>query len=572
MNYLSEQNIFIFMLQILLLLGLARGLGELFRKLKKPPVTAEILAGIVLGPTILGRFFPVTYNYIFPQNAVQHTMLETIAWLGAFFFLLETGLAIDFSSAWRQRGDALKIAIAGIIIPLAIGFTACLFLPAHYMQNPQDRLIFSVFLATVMMISAMPVAARALHDLNLSKTDLSFLIMSALSVNDIIGWLIFTLVLGVFTQANPDIGKILVMIVFSISFIIICLSVGRKFTNAIISKLQAMELPQPAASLTFICLLGLLCGALTQNIGIHALFGFFIAGIMAGEAKALSERTRHIISQMVYAIFVPLFFAGIGLKTDFFSNFDILLVLFVSIIGIGGRFLGAWVGVNLTKVSKVNRLSVAIAHTPGGTMDIVVGLFALQYHLISETVFVAIVAGAVISSLLLGPWLSYSIKRRKEISILEYFPRETVISSLKADNKDNAIKQLCELAGEQENMPGIEKLYTAVMERENEMGTAVEHGIAIPHARFVTLANPLIVFGRSVAGIDWDSPDGKPTQFIFLILTPHGDEDIQVQILSLIAKVMSNKQARNEVFRTADSGEIWAILQKAFSVYHIVRK
>ena len=572
MQYLSEYNIFIFLIQILLLLGLARGLGELFLKWKQPPVTAEILVGLILGPTILGRFLPSVHQAIFPQEIIQQNMLATVAWLGLLFFLLETGLQVDFSRAWRQRGDALKIAITDIIVPMSISFTACLFLPDQYLVNPDQRLIFALFMATAMTISAMPIAARALHDLNISKTDLGFLIVSALSVNDIIGWLIFTLVLGFFRHAGLDVTGILIIVMSTVAFTAFCLTLGRNVVNLVISKIKSTQISQPATSLTFICLLGLLCGAVTQTIGIHALFGFFIAGIMAGEARALSERTRQVISQMVYAIFVPLFFAGIGLRIDFFSNFNILLVLFITIFSILGKFYGAWLGVGFTKLSKANRLSIAIAHTPGGTMEIVIGLVALEYNLISEPVFVAIVFSGVLSSVIFGPWLSHSIKKRKEISILEYFNSRSIVADLKATHRDAAIEELCNIAAENENIPEAEEFCPAVLKREDEMGTAMEECVAVPHARLSSLTKPVIAFGRSIDGIEWDSPDGKPTHFIFLILTPQADDNIQIQILALIARVMSQKKTAQEIMRAKDTQDIWYTLHDVFTSYSIIRK
>ncbi|MBN1870971.1 MAG: cation:proton antiporter, partial [Candidatus Omnitrophica bacterium] len=143
MHYLNEQNIYIFLIQILILLGCARGLGEVFRRLKQPPLTAEILVGIFLGPTILGRFFPHIHSLIFPQDTIQQNMLETVAWLGVLFLLLETGLEVDFSSAWRQRGDALKIALSDIIIPMIVAFIPCFFLPVRYLPSSEFRLIFA---------------------------------------------------------------------------------------------------------------------------------------------------------------------------------------------------------------------------------------------------------------------------------------------------------------------------------------------------------------------------------------------------------------------------------------------
>lgn len=572
MHNFSEENIFIFLIQIFLLLGLARGLGELFRRWKQPALSAEILVGVLLGPTIFGRLVPDLYHVVFPANAVQQGMLETIAWLGLLFFLLEAGLKMDFSMAWRHRGKALTIALVDIIVPMTIAFISCLFLPARYLINPDQRLLFALFMATVMTISAMPITIRVLSDLNVIKTDLGYLIMSALSVNEVIGWMVFTVILNFFIHANAAIGKIAGIFIITISFIIFCLTAGRRFADFIISKIRDYELPEPGSSLTFICLLGFLCGAVLQRVGVQALLGFFIAGIMAGESRALPERTRQVISQMVYAIFIPLFFAGIGLNIDFLKSFNIFLALLITLVGIFGKFLGAWLGARFTRLSKVNRLSVAIAHTPGGSMEIVIGILALKYSLITEPVFVAIVFGGVVSSVVLGPWLKYAISRRKEIGILEFFSPRTIILDTKACDSNSAIHELCVIVSEQENVPNAGALYSAVLKRENAMGTAIEESVALPHARLPSLVKPVVAFGRSRAGIEWNSPDGKPTHFIFLILTSQEDDWAQVQILRIIAKTMSDKSARAAIMSTEDHRELWNILEQAFTSHTIVNK
>jgi fructose-specific phosphotransferase system IIA component len=427
-------------------------------------------------------------------------------------------------------------------------------------------------MAAAMTISDMPVAARALYDLRLSKTDLGFLIMSALSVNDIIGWLVFALVLSF--SISPEVGLVSNLLIMggTIVFTAICLSVGRIGASAVINRIQRRNLPEPASSLTFICLLGLGCGAITSKIGIHALFGFFIAGIMAGQSSALSQRTRQIISQMVHAIFVPLFFANIGLKIDFIGGFNLLLVLAVTVIGIGGKFLGAWVGVMLTKIGKANRLSISIAHTPGGAMVIVVGILALEYGVINEPMFVAIVFGAVASSVILGPWLGYSISRRPQISVLEFFSRTGIIASLKANTRELAIEEMAEAAAEHESVSAVQDLKQAVLDREQAKGTAMEEGIAVPHARTDLIKKPLVVIGRSGAGIEWDSPDGKDAQLIFLILTPLSEDDAQVQILGHIARVMSDASIRRELYQSADAGQMWGIVHSAFGARVVSKK
>jgi Kef-type K+ transport system membrane component KefB/mannitol/fructose-specific phosphotransferase system IIA component (Ntr-type) len=569
---LSEQHILIFLVQVFLLLGLAKALGELFRSWKQPVITAEILAGVLLGPTIFGRLIPAWYRQVFPTSVIQQDMLETVAWLGLLFFLLEAGLKMDFSTAWRHRGKALTIALTDIIVPMAIGFICCYLLPARFLVDPNQRVLFSLFMATALTISAMSIAIRTLSDLNMEKTDLGFLIMSALSVNEIIGWMIFSLVLGLFVQAQPQLGRLTAVFIAAIAFTAFCLTLGRRFADAVIRKIKARGMPEPGTSLTFICLLGFLCGAVFQSFGMHALLGFFLAGVVAGEARALPERTRHVISQMVYALFVPLFFARIGLGIDFLKNFDPFLVIFVTCLGILGKFIGAWLGVSLTTLPRVNRLSVAVAHTPGGEMEIVAGMLALKYRLISAPMFEAIVFGAIASAVLLGPWLKFSLRRRKVISILEFFSRREIVAELKAVDRDSAIRELCLVAYEQANMPDVDSLSAAVLSREESMGTAVEEGVALPHARIPSLIRPVVVFGRSSSGIEWDSPDGVASRFIFLILTPREDDDIQVQILRIIALSLSYKKTRLLLAQAPSGAQIWEVLQDSFTRHQVVRR
>lgn len=565
MHFISEHNILIFLVQLFILLGLARGLGEVFRKWKQPPMNAEILVGVLLGPTVFGRLFPAYYSIIFPGDIIQVNMLETVAWVGALFFLLEIGLEIDFSYAWRQRGETLKIAIMGILIPMAFAFFPCFYLPDHYLVDPSQRFIFAIYMATVIAITAMPITGRILHDLNMSKSDLGFLIMSALSVNDIIGWAIFTLVLGFITHGSWDVINVMTTLALIIGFIALCLSYGRKFADFVIERFHKRRMPEPASSLTFICLLGFFCGAVTQGIGLHAMIGFFVAGVMVGESRVLSQNTRQVISQMVYAIFVPFFFIIIGLKFDFIRNFDIFLVLLVTTLSIAGKYFGAWIGVCMTKLPKEDRAPIAIAHTPGGTMQIVVGLLALQYNLITEQVFVAIVYGALFSSVLVGPWQAAAMKRRKKVHVINFFSRNQIIPLLQSDNRDDAIRELCRLAISENDILAEAELIKAVLSREQAMSTAFEDGIAVPHARLSGIEHPMVFFGRSLKGIDWDSPDGKPSKLVFLVITPVESSGLQLQTLSLLARTMRVQANRQAILEAENRDAVWECLKSVLS-------
>ena len=563
MQYLEESQIFIFLIQLLVLLGLARGLGELFNRWHQPAITAEILVGVLLGPTILGRVWPGLHGVMFPAAAVQWNMLETVAWFGILFFLLKIGIEMDFTSAWRQRGDALIISLTDVVVPMLIAFVPCLFLAERYMGESGGPVMFSLFIATVSTISALPMTARVLQDLRLYRTDLGFLIMCALSMNDIIGWVIFTLILGFMAQAGMAWTTAAMILVSTVVFTVACLTVGRGLCNRAMNWMQRKHLPEPGSSLTFVCLIGFLCGAITLKIGIHALFGFFLAGMMVGECSALSEKTRNVISQMVHAIFIPLFFASIGLKVDFFASFDVFLAAFIFLIGLGGRFAGAWLGTKMTGQSRANRMLISIAHTPGGEMQIVVGILAMEYGLISEPVFVAIVFGAIASSVTLGPWMKFALKSRREVRIEEFFLRRGVLGSLKAGERDTAIAELCACAAEQETTLNLRDLTEAVLARERQMGTALGEGLAVPHARLAGLAKPLIAFGRSASGIDWNASDGAPARYIYLVLTPADDPDVQVHILRNIAMAMGDEAMRKALLMPQSDQELWDTLYHA---------
>ena len=573
---LSEHHLLIFLLQVLLLLGLARGCGELLRRWGHPPLVGEILVGVVLGPTVLGRLLPVFHHTLFPADPIQLAMLETVSWFGVLFLLLETGLEVDVSAAWRQRGPALRIGIIGVIVPLAVGAGLSLLLLDAYLPRPDQRVTFALFLGTTMAISAMVIIARVLHDLDLIKSDLGLLTLCGYAVNDILAWVIFSLVLAAATQATLDISAVLGLLLVTVSFTAVCLTLGLRAVDRSIAFIDTQLPQQPGAVLSFVCCLGLLCGAITQWIGLTALLGFFLAGIMAGQARTLSERIRQILTQMVHAIFVPLYFASIALRIDFFENFDAFLIVFVSLVSIGGKYLGAWLGAFGTGLSRVDRVSIGIAFTPSGVTGIVVAAVALEYGILTVPVFVAIVFSAIISSLLVAPWLVWSVQRRKEINILEIFLRRGVIAALDAPTRESAIQELCQAVAEQSQMGQMghiadaEALSAAVREREELMGTGLGSGLAIPHARLAQLTKPVLLFGRSLHGIDWDAPDGLPVHFVFLLLTPVADNGLQLQILAVLARALSNPDVLRRLEQAEDGQALWLVLQEALHPHQLV--
>jgi mannitol/fructose-specific phosphotransferase system IIA component (Ntr-type) len=395
---------------------------------------------------------------------------------------------------------------------------------------------------------------------------MGLLIMSALTINDVAGWIVFAMILGFFSGAMVSVWSLGFILAATVVFSAIFLSIGPALLDRAILYIKRHNVPEPAGSLTLVCLCGLAGGAITTWIGIHALFGFFIAGIMAGESKQLSEHTRHIFSQMVQAILVPIFFASIGLKLDFVGQFDLMLALFILVIGVFGRYYGAYVGARLIRQPATHGKFIGWAHVPGGEMQIVIGMVALEYGVITQPVYVAIVFGAILSSVIAGPLMKKVLQGVKRVDWLAYLPLDHVLADLTADSRDEAVECLCGRAGSVCASHAAEAIVRAVREREREMTTALGDGIAVPHARMTGLDQPLLLFTRSKHGIEWNATDGQPVKLIFLLLTPAGDESAQLQILQGIAHVLNAPRLRAQLLRAPEASDILQVLRTATAV------
>lgn len=545
---LAENYILLFLLQFFLLLVFSRLMDLLFIRIRQPTVTGDVLVGVILGPSILGRFWLPVYQKIFPADPLQIAMLDTVAWIGIFFLLLVTGLEVNFSRVWKHRGKAAWIAMSDIVIPIVFSAIILFFLPSRYLINPEQRFLFVFFISTIMTISAMPVSIRVMQDLKLLRTDLGFLTISALSINDIAGWIVFTIILGIFAHGSPDLSFVLGLVISTGLFLFLATTAGKKLIGKILSLVQRKSMEASGPALSVVLSAGLLFGTITQQIGIHGLFGFFVAGLVAGEAVDLPEKTRFTIDQFVSSVFIPIFFANIGLKIDLFKSFDFFLVILFIVMGITARFLGAYIGVKIARIPKAQHWPISALHTPGGEMHIVVGTIALDLHLINETVFVAIIVSAIISTLTLGPSLSYMIKRLVPSKTVQISPE--AVLEITDESKLEAIKSLSESAAK---ILGIsaDTIYQRAKNREEGMSTGMEMCIAIPHARIADLKKSAVIFGRSQAGIDWNSPDGLPAKLIFFIVTPFDQADTQLQIYRQLVSVLFKKEYRETIIATS---------------------
>lgn len=559
MGPITEHHLLIFLVQFALVLGLCKLIGYFLFKIKQSSITGDILVGLILGPAILGRIFPELQASLFPDEVIQRSMLETIAWFGNFFLLMEAGLEINFSRIWEQRGNAIKLSLLDLTLPIIISFIPLFFLPNRYLVDPSQRILFTLFLAAVMTISALPVAIRGMRDLNILKTDVGFLILSVLTINDIAGWVIFTVILGIFSHGSMDFDFIGRLIFLTLAFTIISLTVLRRVVDKMVTFIHNRSGESMGLKITFIMLIGALFGAATLKIGIHSLFGFFMAGTVLGEAKHIGERDRFVVNRLVYAIFVPIFFANIGLHLDFVANFDWKLVLLMVAVGVFARYFAANLGARWSKQHKSNLNVISIAHTPGGEMHIVVGMLAFNGGLISEQILVSIISSSLISTIIFGPWLSWAVRKLRRNIFEIVFAKDDVHLDIRVQNRDEMLAYMSKQAALRMGLSEDEILQEIKL-REDQMSTAMGMRIALPHARLDGIGRSYIFVFQSLQGIEWDSPDGLTVRLIILIITPKDSPNAQLLVMQSLAKVLSDRQLSNSLVNSQDANFIWAAL------------
>lgn len=563
----SPEQITIIFLGFAIMLGSARIFGEYFSRIKQPSIVGEILAGIILGPTILGGFFPELFNYIFPYTGPIAYAYQTIINIGVVLLLMIAGLEIDLNVVIRQGKAALSVSIFGVVIPFALGAGLAYSNPVFWgMQPGADPLIYSLFLGIALSISALPVIAKIMLDLNLFKTDVGLLVMGAAMLNDLIGWVGFAIVLGMLqgaTSATSETMQIWGTIGLTLAVFGFSLTIGRWLIHRLIPVIQA-RFSWPGGVISFTLVLTLLGASLTEFIGIHAVFGAFLAGVIVGDSPHLREKTRTILHQFVTYVFAPLFLVAIGLQTNFIESFNFQLVALILMIAFVGKFVGCMIGARLGSLSVRDSLAVSFAMNARGTMEIILALLALQYGVIQNEVFIALVILAVLSSLVSGPLMNIFITTPNEWKLDELLGNKTdYIAELQATTPKEAIEQLAVPAAAKAGLD-VEKVCQAVLRREYLMSTYFGHEVAVPRALFHSLDKPILVAGYSQQGIDFGGPDGENAHLVFLLLTPGKDLTVLGHILNQIEELFKDKEIREAAY-TSNSFDIFRALMKTES-------
>jgi Kef-type K+ transport system membrane component KefB len=412
MNGLTHTEVINLLIQLATMLFLARMFAELARKFKQPAVVGELLAGILLGPTILGTFAPGIFESLFMSNPSANLALDGFIQIAVILLLFIAGLEVELHLVWSQGKAALSISLLGLVVPFALGFSFPYFFPDFFGLAEGNRLLFSLFMGTAMSITALPVVVRILMDLDLFKTKMGMLIVASAMVNDIIGWLIFSVILSFMGKSGSL--SLLQTVGITLLFTFFMLTIGKALINKGLPWVNR-KLAWPGGVLSLSMAACFISAAFTEWLGIHAIFGAFLLGVALGDSEHMSERAKEIVHQFINNIFAPLFFVSIGLKINFVANFDLFLTLAVLAISFVGKIVGSGFGAYQGGFTVKESMAVGFGMNARGAMEIILGLIALENELIDEKLFVALVVMAIVTSMTSGPLMKWSLKTTKSL-------------------------------------------------------------------------------------------------------------------------------------------------------------
>lgn len=392
------------LLQFIIIVLAARVFGFLARRVGQPSVVGEIVAGIVLGPSLLSTFFPSFMGFIFPSETMES--LHLFSRLGLIIFMFVVGMELNWDLVRSRAKDAILISHSGIIFPFTLGVILSYFTFGNYAPQGVSFMSYSLFLGIAMSITAFPVLASIIREKNMLFTKTGVMVMTCAAIDDITAWCIFAGVIAI-AGAGSFITAVFTL-VMTISYTLLMFLV----IKPLLAKMVANEdkLAKFGINSIVISLLLLLVSAFaTRTIGIHSLFGAFLAGVImppdTGFRKYITERTEHIS----LVILLPCFFAYSGLRTQIgLINSADLWLLFVAVmaVAISGKFAGTALTARFTGQSWKNSLRVGALMNTRGLMELVVLNIGYDIGVITAEVFSIMVLMAVVTTFMTGPALN----------------------------------------------------------------------------------------------------------------------------------------------------------------------
>jgi K+:H+ antiporter len=383
------------LLALFVVVAVARLMGSLLALTGQPPVVGEIVAGILLGPSLLGRLFPRGETFLFPPGVTDH--LGVVAQLGVIAFMFLVGLELDLGQLRSHSRSLLMISHASIVAPFSLGVSLALYLYPRYAPPHVAFGVFALFCGVALSVTAFPVLARILTDRGLKGTPLGDLALGCAAADDASAWCLLALVTGV---ARAEAGGGVMTTVLAVLYVVVTLLVVRPFLVRLARRVEG-DGSLSKGTMTVVVASVLLSALATEWIGIHALFGAFFLGALVPHHSRLARDLADHLGDFVVVVLLPAFFALTGLRTELGlldSLADVQDLVLVVVVASAGKFGGAFLSGRLTGLSRRDASMLGVLMNTRGLMELIVLNVGLELGVLSPRLFAILVLMAIVTT------------------------------------------------------------------------------------------------------------------------------------------------------------------------------
>jgi Kef-type K+ transport system membrane component KefB/nucleotide-binding universal stress UspA family protein len=395
-----------FIAEIVLLLLVGRMLGEGMQRLGQPAIMGQLIAGILLGPSLFGAIWPEGQKAIFSSAPEQKAMIDAVSQLGIIMLLLLTGMETDLKLVRKVGPAAIAVSVTGIVLPFASGFALGQFLPDTILPA-HHRLIPSLFLGTALSISSIKIVAMVVREMNFTRRDLGQVIVASAIMEDTIGWVIIAITFGIASHGSLGLWSLARSIAGIAAFLAFSFTLGRRIVFHLI-RWANDNFHSEFPVITMILIVMGVMAETTQLLGVHTVLGAFVAGILIGESPILTQHIEDQLRGLITALFMPVFFGLAGLSADLTVLKDSHLALLTAglvVIASIGKFSGAFLGGKLGGLTFKQSVAVGSAMNARGSTEVIVASIGLSMGALTQNLYTMIVAMAVITTMAMPPML-----------------------------------------------------------------------------------------------------------------------------------------------------------------------
>lgn len=416
---ISQHALLVFLLQLALLLFLALALGRLAARFKMPAIVGELLAGVIFGPSVLSHALPGFAGWLLPKQPDQMHLLDAVGQVGVLLLVGVTGMELKFDLVKRRGLTAVRVSLAGLILPLGLGVATGFLLPSSLLPGGTSPTVFALFLGVAMCVSAIPVIAKTLLDMNLLHRDVGQLTLASGVIDDVIGWFLLSIVSAMATAGLSG-ETVATSLLYPVGVLVFALLVGRPVVR--IALRAANRSPEPGPAIAVATLIVLLGAAATQAMGMEAVFGAFVCGVLIGTSGELDREKLAPLRTTVLAFLAPIFFATAGIRMDLTAlGRPAVLAAACAVLAVAilGKFVGAYAGATLSGLNRWEALAIGAGMNSRGVIEVVVATVGLRLGVLGPATYTIVILVAIVTSLIAPPVLRVAMARIEDIAEAE---------------------------------------------------------------------------------------------------------------------------------------------------------